>query len=239
MSDNLHVLIDKTSVSRTVDAINAALFEGRPVAAEDRENAGRWLAARQGQPGAYAEMFAGFPSERTKGIVLFTGERITSASARHILGEEASRVLRMLRVRDAGARAALQRATGGMLRCLERAADHPRFVNSGQFCCGKCTVGLWRNLLAGGLDRQEERLRRGVGYLRSMRHGNGGWRTFPFWYTVLALADMDFPDASKEIRYAAPALERAAARAPGRTVYAARRHQLAERALSRVSLWSR
>jgi len=33
-----------------------------------------------------------FPGELEAGIVVFTGERITSASARHILGEESSRV---------------------------------------------------------------------------------------------------------------------------------------------------
>ena len=61
------------------------------------------------------------------------------------------------------------------MRCLERAALESRRTNPGLFCCGKCSVGLWRNLLSGSLNRQEERLRRGAGHLRSMRDGNGQW----------------------------------------------------------------
>jgi hypothetical protein len=90
------VLIDKASLSRTVDAVNAAHFEGRSLAAAERTSAANWIAARQGLPGCYGRTCAGFPAERAKGIVVFTGERITSASARHILGEESSRALRLL-----------------------------------------------------------------------------------------------------------------------------------------------
>jgi hypothetical protein len=227
-------LIDATSLGQTVDAINEAMFERRPLSAADREGASRWIAGRQGLPGAYGDTFAGFASERQKGIVLFTGERIASASARHILGEEASRALRLLRVRDAAVTAALDRASEGLMRCLQRAAEDPRHTNPGLYCCGKCSVGLWRNLLAGGLDRQEERLRRGAAHLRQMRDGNGQWKRFPFWYTVLALSEIDAREASRELKYAAGSLEREAERSTPSTRYARRRHELARRVLSRV-----
>jgi hypothetical protein len=215
-----------------VDAVNAAAFEQRSLSASERQRTASWIAARQGLPGAYGDTFAGFPAEREKGIVVFTGERIGSASARHILGEETCRALHLLRVRDAGVTAALGRATAGLMKCLERAALDPRNTNPGLYCCGKCSVGLWRHLLAGGLDRQDERLRQGAAHLRSMRDGSGEWRRFPFWYTVLALSDMDSSEAKKELQYAAPALERAAVRATGSTVYARRRQELARRALN-------
>src|SRR6478672_5514439 len=92
--------VSQRSLSRTVDAVNAAVFHNERWPAPARQSVAHWIAARQGLPGAYADTFAGFPSERAGGIVLFTGERITSASARHILGEEASRALRQLAVRD-------------------------------------------------------------------------------------------------------------------------------------------
>ena len=174
------MLINKTSLSQTVDAISAAHFNGRTLTAAERGQAARWIAGRQGLPGAYAGTFAGFPSERSSGVALFTGERIASASARHILGEEASRALRQLGVRDPNVTRALGGADSGLLRCLERAAEDPRNGNPGLFCCGRCSVGLWRNLLAGGLDRREERLRRGASHLRSMRDGAQQWRRFPF-----------------------------------------------------------
>jgi len=226
------MLINRASLSQTVDAVHAAHFDGRPLTPAERSQAARWIAGRQGQPGAYGGTFAGFPAERSKGIVLFTGERITSASARHILGEEASRALRQLRLRDAAVTHALDAADAGLMRCLQRAADDPRHSNPGLFCCGKCSVGLWRNLLAGALDRRDERLRRGASHLRAMRDGERGWRKFPFWYTVLALGEMDNAEARAELKYAAPALERAASRPPPSAVYARRRHQLAVRTLN-------
>jgi hypothetical protein len=227
----VRVLINRASLSQTVDAINAAHFYGHMLTAAERGQAARWIAGRHGLPGAYGGTFAGFPSERSKGIVLFTGERIASASARHILGEEASRALRQLRVRDSAATRALDGAEAGLMQCLERAAEDPRNGNPGLFCCGKCSVGLWRNLLAGGLDRREERLRRGASHLRSMRDGEHQWRRFPFWYTVLALSEMDNAEATAELKYAAPALERAASGATPSAVYARRRHELAVRTL--------
>jgi hypothetical protein len=230
----LRVVINRTSLSQTVDAVNAAQFEGRALPSAERTAAARWIAARQGLPGAYAQTFAGFPAERSNGIVLFTGERITSASARHILGEEASRALRRLRVKDGSVTRALEAADDGLMRCLARAADDPRNGNPGLYCCGKCSVGLWRNLLAGGLDRQEERLARGALHLRGVRDGKQGWRPFPFWYTVLALSEMDGRDAVAELKYAAPALERAVRRPAPSAVYARRRHELAARALTRA-----
>ena len=226
------MLINKTSLSRTVDAINAAHFDGRRLTATDRSEVARWIAGRQGLSGSYGGTFAGFPGERSSGIVLFTGERITSASARHILGEEASRALRLLAVRDRGVTRALEAADDGLRRCLVRAAEDPRKSNPGLYCCGKCSVGLWRNLLAGGLDRHQERLRHGALHLRSVRDGEHGWRKFPFWYTVLALSEMDMDAAKAELKYAAPSLERTATRPPASSVYARRRHELAARTLT-------
>lgn len=54
-----------------------------------------------------------------------------------------------------------------------------------------------------------------------------------FWYTVLALSEMDNAEARTELKYAAPALERAASRAVPSEVYARRRHELAVRTLNR------
>jgi hypothetical protein len=229
-------LVHPESLSETVDAVNEALVGGVKIAAADRKRIARWVASRQGLPGAYANTFAGFEAERRDGIRLFTGERVNSASARHILGEEACRAVHQLNVRDPVVQQALERATAGLLECLARAAADPRYTNPGVYCCGKCTVGLWRHLAAGGLDRQEERLTKGIQSLRARRDGGGGWRTYPFWYTVLLLAEVDVPHAKAELRYAAPELERVAARSAARrspaTPYADRRRALATRVLT-------
>jgi hypothetical protein len=121
-----------------------------------------------------------------------------------------------------------------LTRRLARAAEDPRKRNPGLYCCGKCSVGMWRNVLAGGLDRGEERLQRGAFHLRSVRDDEHRWRKFPFWYTVLALSEMDSAAAKAELKFAAPALERAARRAVPSTVYARRRQDVAARALNRL-----
>jgi hypothetical protein len=227
-------LIHTTSLGRTVDAANAVLFAGDVLTRDERTTLGRWLAARQGLPGAYAGTFAGFPHERANGIVTFTGERITSASARHILGEETCRLLRLLAPNAEGVAAALERADRALQQRVDAAVGEGRNDNPGLYCCGKCTVGFWRNVQSGGLDRREERLERGVAHLRAMREGSGGWRTFPFWYTVLALTDIDFASARAELHYAAAKLQRATARKPSRETYGRRRQTLAARALAKV-----
>ena len=111
--------------------------------------------------------------------------------------------------------------------------DSPR-NNAGVSCCGKCTVSLWRNILAGGLDRQDVRLRLGLSKLRSMRDGKGEWRTFPFWYTVLALTKMDQDAARRELRYASERIRAEAKRAAGTSPCARRRNALARAALERL-----
>jgi hypothetical protein len=226
-------LIHSDSLSETVDAVNEAFADGVKLSKAECEGVARWIAARQGLPGAYGDTFAGFETEQKNGIQLFTGERVNSASARHILGEEACRVLLQLRVRDDLVQKALDQATDGLMKCLTRAAAHPRYTSPGVFCCGKCTVGLWRHLAVGGLDRQEERLESGVRRLRSMRDGEGGWRRFPFWYTVLLLSEIDMRDARAEIQYATGALQRAVSRRAA-TRHARRRQAIATRALAAV-----
>ena len=228
------MLVHKDSLSKTVDAVNEAFFFGKTIPAPERRAVARWIASRQGLPGAYGGLFAGFASERTAGIRVFTGERITSASARHILGEESCRALLLLDARDPAAAQALTSATTWMSERVEQAAGESGRNSLGTFCCGKCTVGLWRNILAGGLDRQERRLAMGLERLRTMRDGSGEWRAFPFWYTVLALTEMNRPGARAELRYAAACIEAEAQRSPGSTPYARRRHELARRALEQI-----
>ena len=43
--------------------------------------------------------------------------------------------------------------------------------------------------------------------LKKCRKGESQWRVFPFWYTLLALVEMDLPAAVAEMRYVAPRCE--------------------------------
>ena len=220
------------TLSKTIDNVHQAFFERRTLPKAQREEAARWIAARQGLPRAYANTFALSDAERKAGIQVFTGEHMTSASARHIAGEEACVALLELDSATKLVRDALARATAGMLSVLHERDDRGR--RTGVYCCAKCCVSVWRNLAAGGLDHQDERMTRGVQYLREHRGDAGEWRRFPFAYTVFALTGMPVPEAKQELRFAAKTLERKLERRPAADAFAQRRHAVFTRALEQI-----
>jgi hypothetical protein len=224
-------IVDFTSLARTIDIIDELIFEGRSLLKADRDEAAKWIARRQGQPGSYANMFAPTESDMVDGIKVFTGEVIRSkAATRHILGEESCRLLIMLNVTDSSVKESLNRATSGMLERLKRAETETGVC--GFYCCGYCSVSYWRHLAVGGLDKNEERLKAGFKVLQSLRTGNGKWRRFPFYYTLLALNGIDLKLAREEMRYAAPAVESYLKRALQKDKYSQRRRILFEDILS-------
>jgi hypothetical protein len=222
-------LVREGSLALSLDAVNEALFLGRPIPRPARVEAATWIAGRQGLPGSYANMFA--PTEQDfVEARLFTGETIASRAATgHILGEEAIRALQLLEVKTSQVRAALARAKEGMEARLTDTASRPW----GMYCCGTCSCAYWRNLAAGGLTRAEARLAQGMKEMKARRLGTGKWRSFPFFYAVLALTDIALPGARAELRYAAPVLERYLQRATTAGITSQRRQAIAERALAR------
>jgi len=223
-------IVDPDSLAGTLDAVNEALFFGWPLTKTQRTEAAQWIAGRQGGPRAYTGMFAPTEADFGQGMRVFTGERIRSgAGTAHVLGEEACRALRLLEVPLAGVRAALERATAGMQERLEKSG----FGESGRYCCGSCSVAVWRHLAAGGFGGREDWLQAALGHLRSRRDEAGKWRSVPFWYTLLAVSDTDLPAALDELRYAAPVCERHLSRRSNDGQFAARRRALAERVLTR------
>ena len=102
------------------------------------------------------------------------------------------------------------------------------------YCCYSCSTAGWQALgVTPGTDA-DELLEAGLSLLRSLRSSTGRWSKFPFWYTVLALSDMDRPSALAELRHAAPALQRAMKARPKQDKVAQRRLSLAEHVLNRV-----
>lgn len=223
-------VVHPTSLAKTIDTINEAFFYGLLMSKNERKKAALWIAARQGQRGAYGSMFAPTEKDFREGIRLFTGERITSnAAIGHILGEEACRSLILLNIRDKEVHYAMQAATHGMLTFLYRARDKRR----GFYCCGACTGALWRHLAVGGLDHTQERLRKGIRVLRQRRDGTGRWRSFPFYYTLLALSEIELPSAIDEMRYAAKTCEASLKRLKNDGKTSRRRRSLIEKVLAK------
>jgi hypothetical protein len=193
--------LHRNSLGLTVDAVSEALFFGERIPARQRVAAARWVAARQGLPGSYANTFA--PTQKdTVGIHLFTGETIrTRVGTAHILGEECCRVLFLLNVRNRTVQEALTAAVHGLAARIDEAER--RSCPPGFYCCGACSAAYWRNLAIGLLPRSEERLRLGLSELTRLRVGGGKWRRFPFFYTCLVLTEIGPHLARAEMEYAA------------------------------------
>ncbi len=227
------MLLHTDSLADTVDAVNEALFNGDEITYNDRLAVSMWIASRQGMKGSYGNMFAPTDWDYRDGFRLFTSEKVTSgAGTGHILGEEACRILVVLDVDDAGVKTALGNATEWLIKRLKLSYEE-RAYEFGMFCCGTCSVSLWRHIAAGGLDDQENRLTAGIGQLKRYRTEKGKYRRFPFWYTLLALSEMDISIAHTEIEYVAPVLERYVKRNP-KDKYGIRKKRFAEKALNLI-----
>jgi len=226
------VTVNTESLAETLDVVNDAFFYRQVLTKSERRDVARWIAEMQGKSGSYAGMFAPTSSDRSNGIKVFTGEMVRSGAATgHILGEESCRALILLGIVDATVKDALDRATLGMLRRLRQTETAGEVY--GLYCCGLCSVAYWRHVVVGGLDRNEERLTAGMKALKSYRDGSSRWRRFPFYYTLLALSEMDLKSALDEMRYAAPALERYLKRSSGESQYSKRKRIISERILKR------
>ena len=230
-------IVHPESLSATVDALNEAFFYERSIPKTEALRAAQFIARRHGQAHAYAGTFALFDDERRNGIHAFTGERLHCAAARHIIGQEACRALLLLNVQHPAVHGALQSSAGRLQECVGPVRRDPAVrwgeYLGGTYCCGRCSVALWRHLLAGGMDDAARRLAAGLRCLRAMRKGDGGWRVFPFWYTLSALVEMDGKAARQELRHAAPQCERALLR-PGASPFGPRRREIARRALEAI-----
>ncbi len=223
--------IVRSSLAQTVDGVSEAFFLKQVISKKVREEIAEWIASRQGKPGAYGEMFAPTELEQAQGIKLFTGETVRpSASLRHVSGEEACRAMILLQPTSKVSREALSRATAAMTKVLVNARNNGREM----FCCGTCDPALWRHIAAGGLRGCEDWVDKGLRWMKKLRDGEGRWRRFPFFYSVLALSEVDSPAARAEIKYAASVLERHLKRPAGKGTTAQRRRMVVERALGQI-----
>lgn len=211
------------SLVKTLDAVTEAHFFGTEIPEEERRCTVDWLVTRVGRYGGYRGMPAPTPLDFAEPFCTFTGDPIEGrAPISHILGEEAIRAMIWLGSEDP----CVTEAVGRSYALVE--AEHPEA--SGWYCCGKCSVALWRHWLM--REDKAEALDAALQRLRERRRPNG-WLRLPFFYTLLALSEMPQTEAVEELREVAPLMERLlkVRRLPP---YAERRTALLERALARV-----
>jgi hypothetical protein len=225
-------LVNERSLAATLDNINDALFFNKVLSSKDKKDAAAWLVERRGLPGSYAGMFAPTRKDFAAPIRVFTGEKVTSGAATsHILGEETCRILVLLNDPRKRVAQALAQAGDTMYARIRECESGTSVI--GMYCCGICSVSMWRHLAAGGFRQQARRLKAGMDALKAHRDGNGRWRRFPFYYTLLALHEIGTKQAREELFYAAPVCQRLLSRQTGRDKYTRRRKALLETVLAR------
>lgn len=225
-------MVNPHSLAATLDGFAGATHAGRCLAPAQGQALATWLAGQCLHEGSYEGMPAPTPEDFAGEPRLFTGEPLTGRGGMACkLGNEACRALIQL----ADPSTTVQAVLATVRKRMGARLDPPTSERGGYYCCGSCSVAVWRHLLVGGLDRQEERLAKGLRQLHRARLTGGGWRFFPAWYTVWALLDMQDPAARAELEHAAPRLERYLQRPPRMAApYGARRVELARQALARV-----
>lgn len=228
-------IMNPDSMALNLDALNDALLSDKKLTKAEKEPAAKWIAGRQGLRYSYAGMPAPTDVDYNDGVRVYTGEPAKpGVTTGHILGEEACRVLIILNIDDHFVEGALAKATEGMMSKLLLPSGEPNPATMGEYCCGICSVAYWRHLSVGGLQDSKARLAAGMELLKDNRKGNGQWKRFPFYYTLLAISDVSLPSAVEEMKYAAPVLERFMKRAAVDDIYEQRRRALAERVLAKV-----
>jgi len=220
------MILDSTSLVNTLDNINHKLLVGELISDNEGLETARWIASRQGEIGSYRGMFAPTPLDFEQGIHVFTGERLTSASARHIMGEEAARAVWLLGRQDPEVRKAYDQA----IFWMHKAQDS---FQEGTFCCGRCTLAFWRHTMVADFPEKEKLISKGLRTMKAHRLGDGKWRRFPFYYAIYTLLGLELEPAREELMYAGAVMERLAT-ASRRGVFSHRHQMIIEKALARL-----
>lgn len=155
---------------------------------------------------------------------MYTGEALrTKLATWNVLTAETARLLLLLSGTSDRVSAAVRRAEAWL----------------GVSCFGlrDCAIGECAHSLAAYLrllarsSANPAVVVRGINTIRAHRDGNGRWRRFPFYYTLLTLTEIQSEPARRELRYAVEACERVRGRCARNKVFAARREALVERIL--------
>lgn len=218
-------LLNKTSLYQTIDNVNEYLFYGNTISKKEAGDLIYWISSRLDTEYSYNKSFGVTSKDMKDKVFTFTGERLSSpASMRHIMAEETSRVLRQLSKITGKKVPAIMKSDKRLLMGVKatEAAGKP----VGTFCCGPCTVGLWRNMAVGGLGSHSKKLTKGIEVLKKFRDGKGAWGRFPFYYTILALSEVNHPTAKNELNYAKDLINRKLNRINTKSKFSKRKRDL-------------
>jgi len=221
-------LIHPQSLTATLEAVDQAVFFKTPLSQAIKAETAEWI-ARQQMPNGSLTGISPAPEDYLQDIRLFTGEKLTTRfAATEITGQEACRAMLLLAPANAEVRAALKQANQGL--------RHACFVNDcSQGECAHAAVSFGRYLAVGGFRDTDYWIEKLIPRIRAQRDGKGRWQGFPFYFTLLALTEIDHPAAKEELAYALPACKRLLNRSQPEDKYGQRRTEILRRVLLGIS----
>ncbi|MBN2261563.1 MAG: hypothetical protein JW735_01545 [Prolixibacteraceae bacterium] len=223
--------LDSTSLANTIENVSEALFFGFEIAENEKQAIAVFLVSRHHAQGAYGNMFAPTNKDLKRDFLLFTGEKIRSnAGRRHMMGEEASRTLHKLGLKNESIETTLRESDEGIASLMKK---HDSRL--GTYCCKTCSCSLWLNVSAGGLNGDTCILKTGMDFLKQHREEKGTWKGFPYYYTLYVLNEVGTGFAIDEMRFAEQSIKRWIKRKPdAEDKIALRRFALGERILGQI-----
>ncbi len=214
------------NLASDLDALNEVLFFNYPLIHAERSIFLTMIAGRQVKDGPTAGLFS-TPEQNREGLRLFTGERLRTALASgNVLAAECMRALVVLSGPHPAPEEVIERAHARL-----RGACFTSCCAKGE--CAHSSLAWMRYLAVQEGRRQQEWLEHHLAVIKAHRDGSGRWWNFPFYYTLLALSEIDLPGAKSEMQYAAQTCSQYLLRARREEETDRRRTTLMERVVER------
>ena len=229
-------LLNQYSLAKTIDNVSEALLFGNTITVSEKSGIADFILNQHLQPGNYANTFAPTKTDLQEDLVLFTGEKIKSRAGKcHVLGEEASRILRKLSRDSDMVNEILNQADSGLRSRIDESIKSKRY-QYGMYCCKSCSCALWLNLSSGGVFNDFKFLKAGINILAEHKDGQGRWKGFPYYYTLYVLNEIPFEISGKELAYAAKTIEEKLFKNfKGYSQYEIRRKYICQQILTKVN----
>ncbi|HUU76738.1 MAG TPA: hypothetical protein VMX55_00230 [candidate division Zixibacteria bacterium] len=190
------------SFAEIIDDHNELYFKNKLLKNNSSDDLIKFICSRQIQESFKKGSFSFSPRDYQLGKWLFTGERIvTNLAIRNILSMDATRILLFNRKQSENVNEVIEKSHVWMEHsCFSK------FCTTGE--CKHSSTAFARYFVTLDQEENEIRLNDFVKTLSNFRNNKGKWGGFPFYYTLLALLEIQTSKAKKELQFAAPACEK-------------------------------
>ena len=193
-------VISEKSLYKTVTNAELFLFEGGSLSLPEKIQLANWILGHQNREKKF--IFYPTTADRDAGVRLFSGEKIKAKFlADNTVELETLRLLALLRPEMPEVQQLFWEANQRLFPIC--------FANGctvGE--CRHASIAVMRYLTASDFSGSADRLERTLGILKQHRDGDGKWKAFPFYFTLLWLTELPNDFARDELAYTRPHCEK-------------------------------